>query len=250
MADFVLDVRVRTPNVLADQFQNVEHLPDGTMGLLFRIMAGSSESRGRSGDLSVVGTRTRALYKTVEPVPLAVFVRFRPGAASAMVGVPANELTNRVVSLEDLWGSEALRLRDTLLSARGIPAILERLQRTLCSRTARLDEPRSTHLVRRAIRLIEQTATPVRVTQLGADLGVTTRHLSRVFRAAVGIGPKEFSRVVRFQRAARSAACERSWTRVAVDAGYYDQAHMIHDFQELAGTTPRAFMERASIESN
>ena len=236
-------VRVHGTPVSADQLQQVEHLPDGTTALLFRIM---QESRG---ELSVVGTRTRALYKTITPVPLAIAVRLRAGAASAILGVPANELTNRVVSLEELWGSEALRLHDTLLSTRGVAAVVELLQRALSARAARLDERPSTHLVRAAIRRIEQSATPVCVARLAADLGVTSRHLSRAFTAAVGIGPKEFARIVRFQRAVRFAALERNWARVAVDAGYYDQAHLIRDFQDLAGTAPRAFMNRASIQS-
>jgi AraC-like DNA-binding protein len=66
----------------------------------------------------------------------------------------------------------------------------------------------------------------------------------------VGIGPKEFARVVRFQRAVHLAALERNWARIAVDAGYYDQAHLIRDFQDLAGTAPRGFMNRASIQSS
>jgi AraC-like DNA-binding protein len=239
----VQDVQVRGRLVSADQFQHVEHLPDGTSGFLFRIM---QESRG---ELSVVGTRTRALYKTVTPVPLAISVRFRAGAASAILGVPADELTNRVVSLEELWGSEARRLHDTLLSTRGLAAIVQLLQRALSGRAVRLDERPSTQLVHAAIRRIEQSATPVCVARVAADLGVTTRHLSRAFTAAVGIGPKEFARVVRFQRAVRFAASERNWARIAVDAGYYDQAHLIRDFQDLAGTTLRAFTKRASIQS-
>jgi hypothetical protein len=165
-------VRVHRALVSADQLQHVEHLPDGTIALLFRIM---QESRCH-GDLSVVGTRTRALYKTVTPVPLAVAIRFPAGAASAILGVPANELTNRVVSLEELWGSEALRLHDTLLSTRGVAAIVELLQQAVSARAVRLDERRSMHLVHAAIRRIEQSAAPVRVARLAADLGVTSRH--------------------------------------------------------------------------
>src|SRR4029434_7738489 len=151
-------VRVRRPLVCTDQLEYVEHLPDGTIALLLR----STHRNGiRDVDLCVVGTRTRALYKTVTPVPLAISVRFRAGAASAILGVPANELTNRVVSLEELWGSEALRLHDTLLSTRGVATVVKLLQRALSARAVGLDERPSTHLVHAAIRRIEQSATPV-----------------------------------------------------------------------------------------
>jgi AraC-like DNA-binding protein len=78
-------------------------------------------------------------------------------------------------------------------------------------------------------------------------LGVTARHLRRAFKENIGIGPKEFARTVRLQRAVRAAAATRSndWAQIAADAGYYDQAHLIADFRELVGFTPGAFVKRA-----
>ena len=77
-------------------------------------------------------------------------------------------------------------------------------------------------------------------------LGVTARHLRRAFTESVGIGPKEFARTVRLQRAVRSAATSNDWGRIAADAGYYDQAHLIADFRELVGLTPGAFLKHSS----
>jgi len=68
---------------------------------------------------------------------------------------------------------------------------------------------------------------------------------SRVFTESVGIGPKEFARTVRLQRAVRSAATSKDWARIAADADYYDQAHLIGDFREPVGLTPGAFLKRA-----
>ena len=65
-------------------------------------------------------------------------------------------------------------------------------------------------------------------------LGVTTRHLHRAFVENIGVGPKEFARSVRLQRALRLAATSRDWGRIASDAGYYDQSHLIADFRDLA----------------
>lgn len=76
-------------------------------------------------------------------------------------------------------------------------------------------------------------------------LGVTARHLRRAFTESVGIGPKEFARTVRLQRAVRTAATSNDWARIAADAGYYDQAHLIADFREFLGLTPSAFLKRA-----
>lgn len=78
-----------------------------------------------------------------------------------------------------------------------------------------------------------------------------TRQSTRVFkeRERVGIGPKDFARSVRLQRALRRSAITKDWTRVAADAGYYDQAHLIADFRELVGLTPGAFLRRADDRS-
>lgn len=77
------------------------------------------------------------------------------------------------------------------------------------------------------------------------QLGVTGRHLRRAFTENVGIGPKEFARTVRLQRAMTMAATSRDWARIAADAGYYDQAHLIGDFRQLVGLTPAVFFKRA-----
>ncbi len=97
-----------------------------------------------------------------------------------------------------------------------------------------------------------------RVDGVAERLGVTARHLRRAFTEHVGIGPKDFARTVRLQRAVRLAETSRitpsghalgtsfDWGRIAVDSGYYDQAHLITDFRELVGLTPGAFARRAS----
>jgi transcriptional regulator GlxA family with amidase domain len=85
----------------------------------------------------------------------------------------------------------------------------------------------------------------VRVESVAERLGVTARHLRRAFTESVGIGPKEFARTVRLQRAVRTASTtSNDWGQIAADAGYYDQAHLIADFRELVGLTPGAFLKR------
>lgn len=79
---------------------------------------------------------------------------------------------------------------------------------------------------------------------VATDLGVSERHLRRVFREAVGVSPKEFARLVRFNRALRAAHEDdgESWAGIAAAAGYYDQAHLIGEFHSISGVTPRALL--------
>src|SRR5690606_667258 len=95
----------------------------------------------------------------------------------------------------------------------------------------------------RAARVIEDGE--ARIDRVAAQLGVTDRHLRRAFHEHVGVGPKEYVRSVRLQRVVRLATTSNDWGRIAVDAGYYDQAHLIADFRQLVGVTPGAFATRA-----
>ncbi|MEZ4445092.1 MAG: helix-turn-helix domain-containing protein [Polyangiaceae bacterium] len=80
--------------------------------------------------------------------------------------------------------------------------------------------------------------------EVAEALGVSERNLRRVFREAIGMSPKEFARLARFHRALREAsASDRvDWAGVAVASGYYDQAHLIAEFREIAGVTPRTLL--------
>ncbi|HEY1694199.1 MAG TPA: AraC family transcriptional regulator [Polyangiaceae bacterium] len=198
---------------------------------------------GRKGDVTVTGPRTRALFKSTAGVERAVIVRFKPGWSASLLGVAAHALTDRIVLLEDVWGRPGGDLSLELLAARSLPAVLDRLSRALAPRALRTIEPASARLARQAVRLLE--ADEVRVENVACRLGVTTRHLRRAFTESVGIGPKEFARTVRLQRAVRMAATSNDWARIAADAGYYDQAHLIADFRDLVGLTPGAFVKRA-----
>jgi len=239
----VEEIRVVVPAVRGS-FDRLERLPDGTVSLLFRMIECDEAGNASRGDLIVAGPRTRALHKIVPSIPLALFVRLRPGAAFPIFGVPADKLTDRIIRLEELWGSEGAKLRDRLLSPGGIHERLDLLQKELHVRAIRAREPSSAPVAKRALRLITESRTPVRVNELATSIGVSARHLRRTFTALVGVGPKEFARMIRFQRAASAAASGTTWTKIALDAGYYDHAHMIGDFQALVGTTPEAFLAR------
>ncbi|MGK3968320.1 helix-turn-helix domain-containing protein [Sorangium sp. So ce118] len=160
-----------------------------------------------------------------------------------LLGVAASELTDRIVPLEDVWGRAGRELGGELLGARSRADVMDRVARALALRAGQPFETASGQLARRAVRLLE--GGEVRVESVADRLGVTARHLRRAFIENVGIGPKEFARSVRLQRAVRMAATSCDWARIAADAGYYDQAHLIADFRQLVGLTPGAFFKRA-----
>ncbi|WP_044236112.1 helix-turn-helix domain-containing protein [Chondromyces apiculatus] len=218
-----------------------ERLPDGRTTLVFRVI-----EEGRRGDLCVAGPRTRALFKNTTGVARAVILQFKPGWSAPLLGVAAHTLTDRIVPLEDIWGRSGGDLCLELLAARSVPEVLDRVSRAIALRTHQTFEPASARLARRAVHLLE--GDEVRVESVAERLGVTARHLRRAFTESVGVPPKDFARAVRLQRAVRMAATSKDWVRIAADAGYYDQSHLIADFREFVGLTPGAFLKRTGAE--
>lgn len=233
---FVEDVRAVAP--APGQAFDLEWLPDGRTTLFFRALEG-----GRKGDVWVAGPRMRAIFKSKTGLARTVILRFKPGWSVSLLGVAASELTDRIVPLEDVWGRAGRELCSELLAARSRADVMDRVARAVAHRAGRPFETASGQLARRAVRLLEEGE--VRVESVADRLGVTARHLRRAFTENVGIGPKEFARTVRLQRAVRMAATSCDWARIAADAGYYDQAHLIADFRQLLGLTPGAFSRRA-----
>ncbi|XXU85776.1 helix-turn-helix domain-containing protein [Sorangium sp. So ce1099] len=191
----------------------------------------------------VAGPRTRAIIKSKTGVARTVTLRFKPGWSVPLLGVAASELTDRIVPLEDVWGRAGRELGGELLAARSRAEVMDRVARALAVRAGQPFETASGQLARRAVRLLE--GGEVRVEGVADRLGVTARHLRRAFLENIGIGPKEFARAVRLQRAVRMASTSCDWARIAADTGYYDQAHLIADFRQLVGLTPGAFFRRA-----
>ena len=217
-------------------------LPDGTATILLRVL----DTAGHEGDLSVSGPRTRALFKRVRPAPLALHVRFRPGGLAPFRGVPVDAITDRIVHAHELWGSDGAALRDTLLAARSDEQRVRLVESALLERAARTPEPIRARLARRAMAVLSDPTRPVRVDALASTLGVSDRHLRRAFAQTVGLGPKTFARMARLQRALGRMRSTSTWTEIAADAGYYDQAHMIAEFRDLLGMTPAAFAREAT----
>lgn len=218
--------------------RQVDRLPDGHTTIVIRTF-GPNE-----GDVWVFGPRSRAHFKTVSGFVRTIAVQIKPGWVAPLLGVAAAALTDQFVPLHDIVG-DCDALCDKLVAAGAVDDVLDILSFALESRFSA--EPSSSLLARRAVRLFE---TELRVDSVAKQLGVTSRHLRRAFLEAVGIGPKEFARGVRLQRAIRRTTTGLDWSRIATDVGYYDQSHLIADFRDLVGLTPRAYLARLHATTN
>lgn len=197
-----------------------------------------------------VGMMSKTVHVTSAGPVSTVAVRFKPGAAAAFLATPLHALTDQRADIDLLWGrSAADRLADALwtreLSDRERLALIETQLLERLREAAPLAAGGA--LISRAVGLIDSSAGGVRIDDLAAQLGVSRQHLAAQFRTWVGLSPKLYARICRFRRAtaALKASPAPDWAGLALDCGYFDQSHLIHDFQEFAGSAPERFLNAA-----
>jgi AraC-like DNA-binding protein len=176
----------------------------------------------------------------------AVDLKLSPPVAHAVLGMDLSALEGRCVALGDAFGATGERLADELRDAPGWDQRFDLLEHWLLQRLA--DGPRVDPVVGRAFALLVASQGRLRIGALCTEIGVSPRHLTRRFGAQVGLAPKAVARQLRFATVRRRletvSSGPRSWTEVALAAGYFDQAHLIRDFRELSGVTPTEYLAR------
>jgi AraC-like DNA-binding protein len=169
-------------------------------------------------------------------------VHFKPGGAHAFTGFAVDEVQDRHLAAEVLWGAAALTLTDQLAHAPDAAARFLLLEEALHRRVVCPAGPHAA--VQEAVAVLTRTPGLVPIESLAAQTGLSHRRFIELFRRQAGLPPKLFSRILRFQQTlARVHAAPRlpDWCEVAFDAGYYDQSHLIRDFRQFAGLTPAAY---------
>jgi AraC-like DNA-binding protein len=170
-------------------------------------------------------------------------VDLTPPAARALLGVPLRELTNRVVNLDDILGRAAPELIERLYELPGWAERFGALDELLSERLASAALPPA---LQAAWTRLTETRGRVEIEELAAQLGYSRRHLSARFGEELGLLPKTYARVLRFEHAADRLSRDDGarFAEIAQDCGYYDQAHLNRDFREFAGTTPGGYVGR------
>jgi AraC-like DNA-binding protein len=168
-------------------------------------------------------------------------ISLTPPGAYALFKLPLHELAGRTVALDALLGEQGNALPEQLVALPDWGSRFALLDATLAARLA--DEQPPAPAVVWAWRRLSETGGRVRVGALAAELGWSRKRLAARFREQVGLSPKSLARMLRFERA--KALLERgdgpALTRLALECGYYDQAHLTNEFRRVTGTTPAAY---------
>jgi len=177
-------------------------------------------------------------------------VRFKPGAGRVFFPVPPHELHNVDVALGDLDPREAVRLMDELLSAGTRDARFRMLERHLAGKIpiGLPPHPAVEHAIREFLKVPGVRA----IAAVQSETGFSHTRFNEIFREHVGLTPKLFCRIRRFQTVLRQieSGMPVNWAEVAAGCGYFDQAHLIHDFRAFSGITPVAYVQQRQSSKN
>lgn len=168
-------------------------------------------------------------------------IAFKKGSAAPFFPFPMNEIADRVVDADLVWGRDFNYLRERLLGTKLVNRRFKAVEEFLLGKfRARLAiNPCVAFAVR------EMTSEPTRTSIAGLTqrIGYSQKHFTELFRRHVGVTPKSYLEIMRFQRVVQTidAAESIDWTRISHDCGFYDQAHFIHDFKRFSGFTPEQY---------
>lgn len=200
---------------------------------------------GRAGPVSmqglVGGLRIEPILISQDRTQCGIHLELRPFGVRTLLGVSAAELSGRVVGLEDLGWSALAELPDRLASTPTWPERFDVLDDVLAAKASEL-LPVAAELGE-AWRLMLGTGGLVRISDLADEIGWSRRYFGERFRAEIGLAPKQAARIMRFERA--GALLRRGHldlARLAVECGYYDQAHLSNEWRTLAGCSPRTWI--------
>jgi AraC-like DNA-binding protein len=233
-------------------------LPNGEPAIIFnlrdeRIRIYDAQEIGHSktyGHAVLSGARANCFVIDTCQQERVAGIQFRPGGAFPFFRMPASETEGASFDLSDVWSLRAGEIREQLLAAHDLDAMFAVLERCLIDQLVR---PLELHpAVAYAVQQFRSPADGSRVSAVTDYIGISTRRFIQLFHQQVGLTPKAFCRVRRFQRVLRSVHGRREvdWAQVALDCGYYDQPHFIHDFQAFSGFTPSAYLALATTHLN
>jgi AraC-like DNA-binding protein len=175
-----------------------------------------------------------------------ILVAFKPYGAFVLLACPMDRLADNHVGLGQIVGGSRLRiLEEQLAESCDTPNLSRLVQNFLLFRLTHAQHEAHPPVMRAADRLlVEGGTTPIE--SVAKESGISRRQLERLFHEQIGVGPKRFAALVRFEWALRHLNSYSSCADLAYDAGYADQAHFVRSFRDKAGMTPGEYRRQAA----
>lgn len=233
-------------------------MPDGSATLIINLA--EDEVRGYIGSNDdqlvrhpgavLVGAGSRYSVIDSQEQRAVMGVAFRPGGTWPFFDPAADELRNQDTPLQDIWRCGGASLRERVLSGATPLARIGILERELLAQSIRPLERRPE--IDLALASLIRTHGNIAITEVSEQTGMNMRSLSRAFTVEVGLTPKLFARIKRFERML-ALICNGKpieWRDIALECGYFDQSHLIRDCKLISGCSPVELLSRRSGSTN
>ncbi len=174
-------------------------------------------------------------------------ISFKKGMAAPFFPFPMEEIADSVVDADLVWGSDFGFMREKLLGTADVAErfrIVEDFLVREFSGKLRVDP-----CIAYAVGEMTERPDALSIAGMNKRIGYSQKHFTEMFRRSVGVTPKSYLKIMRFQKAVRTIDEKRDldWGRIALDCGFYDQSHFINDFKHFSGFTPEHY---ATIHTN
>lgn len=225
-------------------------LPDGSIRLIFDLAdpAGGGVRTGQP-TMRVIGASAAPALLRLRGRLEGVSLALRPGAATAVLGLPAGAIAGQAVAIGEVWPGAAdemlQRMTQAATDAARVDILLGALQRRLSKGTG------PDQLAIDAARLVaEAGGIPLR--EVANAIGIGERRLQQIFQREVGLSPRTWRRLARMHDCLRTLRRHPrpAWSELAAQAGFYDQSHLANEFRALCGLSPSEFIGRAVSHSS
>jgi AraC-like DNA-binding protein len=268
-------IQVRTPSfplneyihsfIYYDGFDPIHQmdrfLPDGNTELIINLTE-KPQYIYHNETLEEIQTCCHAWVSGVRTQPITIpsgkgskmlIVAFKKGKAYPFYPLPMNELADFVVEADLVLGRSVMNLREQLLAASSVGRMFCLVEKFLLQQAKHtLSSDSAIRRVHYALSSIASQPNQLRLSQLSDEIGYSQKHFINLFRKHVGVAPKQYLKIMRFQK----AICELErdalahWNDIALRNGFYDQAHFNNEFKAFSGFTPGEYMKRKSNTLN
>ena len=219
-------------------------IPDGCIDIIIDLSENSYK-----GTSSIVGTMTKPIFAELKDCVNLIAVRFKPGGYLHFFDIPAYNLTDKIVPYEMVSPGNSHNLIERLILEKHIDSKIKLLQNYLENLLINNDKNDST--VKNALNNILEREGNISISELSENVNISQRQLCRKFENWIGVSPKGFCRIIRFQTIIHMLKnqSECNLLSTALNSGYYDQSHFIHEFCSLYGLTPLEYLKNRKNSS-
>ncbi|MBN2589255.1 MAG: helix-turn-helix transcriptional regulator [Sedimentisphaerales bacterium] len=212
-------------------------VPDGCIDIIINLNENSYSLTS-----SIVGTMTKPIFAELMNHVNLIAVRFKPGGYLHFFDIPAYNLTDEILPFDAISASNSHCLIERLMLEKNINCKLGLLQNYL--KNLLIINHKNDSAIKYVLKYILERKGNISISELSQNVNISQRQLCRKFENWIGVSPKSFCRIIRFQTTIHLLKNPNfDLLTTALNGGYYDQSHFIHEFSSLYGSTPSEFLK-------